>query len=365
MNATLTPTHVTELAEAVRATPRLLAVGAQTKPRLSAVDCAKLSTVKLSGIVEYEPSEFTFTALAGTPVRDIAAALAERGQYLPFDPMLADAGATLGGTVAAGLSGPGRFRFGGVRDFILGVQFVDGAGRVLRLGGKVVKNAAGFDVPKFFVGSLGRFGVLTEITFKVFPAPASRLTLLLIAGEAESVVKILTTAGSARWEIEALDWLPETKSVALRLGGPAKALATLAEEILRRWPGKKLTETEADELWTGLREFRWASDQPVKSSRVLIKVVLAPGNLVAFYQGVAALPGARVQVSAGGNVAFVSVDDGSQMTALDQQLSAQKLGGLTLRGPGPLWLGVRPDYQITAAVKAALDAENRFPGLDD
>ena len=114
-------------------------------------------------------SEFTFTALAGTPVREIAAALAERGQYLPFDPMLREAGATLGGTVAAGLSGPGRFRYGGLRDFILGVRFVDGEGRLLRLGGKVVKNAAGFDLPKFFVGSLGRFGVLAEMTFKVFP----------------------------------------------------------------------------------------------------------------------------------------------------------------------------------------------------
>ena len=93
--------------------------------------------------------------------------------------MWVDAGATLGGTVAAGVSGPGRFRFGGVRDFILGVRFVDGQGRLLRMGGKVVKNCAGFDLPKFFVGSLGRFGVLAEVTFKVFPAPASRLTLKL------------------------------------------------------------------------------------------------------------------------------------------------------------------------------------------
>lgn len=365
MNTTLTPTNVTELVQAVRATPRLLAVGAQTKPRLSAVECVKLSTVKLNGIVEYEPSEFTFTALAGTPVRDIAAALAERGQYLPFDPLWADAGATLGGTVASGVSGPGRFRFGGLRDFILGVQFVDGAGRVLRLGGKVVKNAAGFDVPKFFVGSLGRFGVLTEITFKVFPTPASRLTLLLDAGNAESVVKTLNAAGSARWELEALDWLPEAKSIAMRLGGPATALATLAQEILSRWPGKQLNETEANELWSSLREFRWADGGQTKSSGALIKVAVAPGNLVAFYQGLAVIPGVRVQVSSGGNVAFVTAVDATQVTALDQQLSAQKLSGLTLRGVGPLWLGARPNFKITPAVKAALDAENRFPGLDD
>ena len=100
-----------ELAEAVRAAPRVLAVGAGTKARLSAVagDVVKISTVKLSGIVEYEPSEFTFTALAGTPVREIEKALAERGQYLPFDPLLVDAGATIGGTVAAGLGHTFRY----------------------------------------------------------------------------------------------------------------------------------------------------------------------------------------------------------------------------------------------------------------
>jgi glycolate oxidase FAD binding subunit len=358
MSPTFTPTTVAELAEAVRATPRVLAVGAETKPRLSAVAGPKFSTVRLNGIVEYEPSEFTFTALAGTPVREIAAALAERGQYLPFDPLLVAAGATLGGTVAAGLSGPGRFRFGGLRDFILGVQFVDGAGRLLRLGGKVVKNAAGFDVPKFFVGSLGRFGVLTEITFKVFPAPAARLTLLLEAGEAASVLKILTAAGSARWELEALDWLPEAKSLALRLGGPAAALAALAQEILGRWPGKILNETEADELWAGLREFTWAMPS-------LIKVALAPGNLVAFHGSLAALPGARAHVSAGGNVAFVSLPEPAQAVTLDRNLQTQKLSALTLRGDTPLWLGARPAFTISTAVKAALDAENRFPGLDD
>ena len=413
MTTTLAPQSVAELAEAVRATPRLLAVGAQTKPRLSAVDCVKLSTAKLSGIVEYEPSEFTFTALAGTPVRDIAAALAERGQYLPFDPMLVDAGATLGGTVAAGVSGPGRFRFGGLRDFILGVQFVDGAGRVLRLGGKVVKNAAGFDVPKFFVGSLGRFGVLTEITFKVFPQPASRFTLLLDAGNAESVAKIFAAAGSSRWELDALDWLPDGKFVAMRLGGPVAALETLSQEILARWPGKKLTAAEADELWAGLREFDWVCVRPhpgplpstlrsaatedgqerekqsspldARSSRreeahsnlnessqsfltsadTIIKVALTPGNVVAFTQTISTLSGARAHVSAGGNVAFVSLVTAEQAAQLDQALQAQKLSGVTLRGDAPLWLGARYDFKISTAVKSALDAENRFPSLND
>ena len=223
VSAPLTPTTPAELAEAVRSRPHVLAVGARTKPRLSQVpgDITLLSTLALRGIVEYEPDEFTFTALAGTSVREIGQALAEKGQYLPFDPMWLEAGATLGGTVAAGVSGPGRFRFGGVRDFILGVRFVDGLGRLLRMGGKVVKNCAGFDLPKFFVGSLGRYGVLAEVTFKVFPAPASRLTLKLTTSGAEAAAKVLTDAANSRWECDALDILPDGKTVCLRLAGPS------------------------------------------------------------------------------------------------------------------------------------------------
>src|SRR6188768_976842 len=103
MNSALTPASVAELADAVRSAPRVIAVGAGTKPRLARVgtDVVRISTAKLSGILEYEPSEFTFTALAGTSVKEMVTALGERGQYLPFDPMLAEAGATLGGTLAA------------------------------------------------------------------------------------------------------------------------------------------------------------------------------------------------------------------------------------------------------------------------
>ncbi|MGB3120775.1 MAG: FAD-binding protein, partial [Verrucomicrobiales bacterium] len=116
----MTPATLSELREAVLSAPRVLAVGAETKPRLSAVGAEKISTRNLRGILEYEAAEFTFTALAGTPLSEVVSTLAEQGQYLPFDPMLVDAGSTLGGMVASGLSGPGRYRYGGVRDFILG-----------------------------------------------------------------------------------------------------------------------------------------------------------------------------------------------------------------------------------------------------
>ncbi len=360
MKSALVPESLAELVDAVRSTPRLLAVGAGTKPRLSDVDVVKLSTTGLRGISEYDPSEFTFTASAGTPVREIAAALAERGQYLPFDPVLIDAGATLGGTVAAGLSGPGRFRFGGLRDFILGVRFVDGAGRLLRMGGKVVKNAAGFDLPKFFVGSLGRFGVLAEITFKVFPRPASTLTLRLEAVTLDAAVKILTEAANSRFEFDALDVPPDGTDVLARLAGPAAALHTLAREVFARWPGELVSEEIAEIAWADLREFRW--NQP---DAPLVKVALSPASVVALGRAVQSLAGARMHLSAGGNVAFVSLAATLQVGEFDERLRNLGLSGVALRGEGPLWLGVRACPAIAGAVKHALDAENRFPSLDD
>jgi glycolate oxidase FAD binding subunit len=358
--ASLSPASVPELVEAVRSTPRLLAIGAGTKPRLASVDATRLSTAGLQGILEYDPSEFTFTALAGTPVRQIAAALAEKGQHLPFDPMCSAAGSTLGGTVAAGLSGPGRFRFGGVRDFILGIRFVDGAGRLLRMGGKVVKNAAGFDVPKFFVGSLGRFGVLAEITFKVFPSPPSRLTLRLAANGSEKTAQILCEAANTRWEPDALDVLPGGKHICLRLAGPASALEEISCEVLGRWQGERLSQEEAKGIWRDLREFVWTyPDGP------LIKIALNATMLPALHKALASCDGARVHISSGGNVAFVSLPADAQIASLNESLRNLNLCAMTLRGSGPLWLGVRSQSKITQAVKNALDPENRFPSLDE
>jgi glycolate oxidase FAD binding subunit len=357
MNAPATPE---ELAEAVRAMPRVLAIGAGTKPRLSMVDVPKLSTIRLSGIVEYEPDEFTFTALAGTPVREIAAALAERGQYLPFDPMLCEAGATLGGTVAAGLSGPGRFRFGGLRDFIIGVRFVDGMGRLLHMGGKVVKNAAGFDLPKFFVGSLGRFGVLAEMTFKVFPLPPSARTLRLASGTLDAAVRVLIDAANSRYEFEALDIPPTEMGVLARIAGPAPALDAMEAEILSRWPGAALSKDDAEAAWTCLNEFQW-----VGADASLVKVALPPDAVVPLGTALQRMDAARMHVSAGGNVAYVSLGGAAPSEAFEACLQGLKLSGLTLRGAAPLRQGVRERPAIIPDVKHALDPANRFPALDE
>ena len=313
----LFPTSLTMLRDAVLSAPCVIAVGAETKPRLSAVNAVKISTQQLSGITEYEPSEFTFTALAGTPVKEIIEALAEKGQYLPFDPMLVEAGSTIGGVMASGLSGPGRFRYGGVRDFILGVRFVDGLGRLLRLGGKVVKNAAGFDVPKFLVGSLGRFGVIGEVTFKVFPRRESTLTLQM-PFDAERMAHI----ANSRFEADALDIMPGGETMLVRLAGPGNALEVLAKEI-----GGEIIDNA---IWDEIRETLWQ-----------FKTDLTPNQIGEFK---------TAHVSCGGGVAFSH---------------APPLRGLTLRGDAPLWIGGRPRFAIEAAVKQALDPENRFPPVDE
>ena len=349
------PATPTELEEAVRSSPHVIAIGAGTKPRLSRVPekFVRISTVKLSGIVEYEPEEFTFTALAGTPLRDVVAALAERGQYLPFDPALVRAGSTLGGAVASGLSGPGRFRFGGVRDFILGVRFVDGEARLLRLGGKVVKNAAGFDVPKFLVGSAGRFGAIAEMTFKVFPRPLVRRTVRLEAKTMAEKVALFTELAKGRWDVEALDAAFEEPAVYVRLGGPQAALDALAGEILARWRGAPLTPGEADYLWQTVTELRWAH-----SGGTLVKFALTPAQVEEFVTTARTWPDARGWISAGGNVGYVSLPAGATLPELQWR-------GVTLRGDGPLWHGPHARFDVMRAVKAALDPNGRFPGLDD
>jgi glycolate oxidase FAD binding subunit len=355
MIGALAPASLPELVEAVLSSPRVVTTGAGTKPRLAQVpaDYVRLSTVALRGIVEYEPSEFTFTALAGTPVNEIAAALAERGQYLPFDPVLADAGATLGGTVAAGLSGPGRFRFGGLRDFILGVRFVDGEGRLLRMGGKVVKNAAGFDLPKFFVGSLGRFGVLAEITFKVFPRPAATRTLRIDAMDAAAKAAVLSGTAAGRWEIDALESPVDEGVVVARLAGPPAALDVLATEIFSRWPGSEVSAGDAGVFWQHVSGFNWAHP-----GGALVKIVLTPSEIPAFIAHVQAHADRRGWIGAGGNVGYVSTPAGMAVPEL-------RWSAMTLRGDAPLWPGAKPRFELMHAVKHALDPQDRFPNLDD
>src|SRR5579883_1090163 len=360
MKDSLAPASIPELVDAVRSFERLLPVGGETKPRLCAVNATKLSMLKLRGTLEYEPSEFTFTARAGTPLAEVVQTLAACGQYLPFDPVFVDSGGTLGGAVASNLNGPGRLRFGGIRDFILGARFVEGSGRLLGAGGKVVKNAAGFDLPKFFVGSVGRFGVLTELTFKVFPAAACTLTLKLAAKDMAAAARILIEAARSRWEPDALEIPAGDCSVLLRLAGPSAAIEQIAADILSRFPGEKLNSADADRAWSNIREFHWTH-----STGPLVKVPVTPLSFPDLLKALEPVDRLRVHISGGGNAAYVSMPSAEQFPLFNKALAGLSLPGVSLRGEVPAWVGKQPRAQIADAVKRALDPQNRFPSLDE
>ena len=331
----------------VSAHARLHVRGMGSKPALHQVDAPMLELSALRGIVEYQPQEFTLTARAGTPLRELVAALAEQGQYLPFDPLLVDS-ASIGGAVASNLSGSRRHRFGGARDFVLGASVVDGNAQAFTVGGKVVKNAAGFDLTKFLVGSLGRYAILTELTFKVFPdVPQFRSLRFRYATVAQALAASYEINRS-RFELDALDILPSAAGAALltRLGGFSETLPTRVDrfrKFVTATTAPLHIEDIADELslWDCLAGLDGAC---------LAKVTLAPRQLLALD---AAIDGAKRRYTLAGNIGFVACEDAGWLADV---LARQGLRGLLLRGRArsPL-LGAPLEHVLAARVKATLD----------
>lgn len=154
-----------------------------------------LSVANHRGIVNYEPQELVITARAGTPLAAIEAALAQHGQMLAFEPPYYGATATLGGAIACNLSGPRRPYAGAARDFVLGVEIINGRGEALRFGGQVIKNVAGYDISRLMTGALGTLGVLLNVTLKVLPRPAATLTLRHETSVTEAIERMNVWAG--------------------------------------------------------------------------------------------------------------------------------------------------------------------------
>ncbi|WP_431067392.1 glycolate oxidase subunit GlcE [Methylotuvimicrobium sp.] len=138
---------------------------------------SKLETGPYRGIVDYDPTELVVSARAGTPLNELESLLSEHGQMLAFEPPDFNGTTTLGGCIASGLSGPRRAYTGAARDFVLGIKLLDGQGRILNFGGRVMKNVAGYDVSRLMTGAMGTLGVLLEVSLKVLPKPESERTL--------------------------------------------------------------------------------------------------------------------------------------------------------------------------------------------
>lgn len=349
--------NVEDVQRLVNASPKLLPHGAKTKPVLLSTPEAVtlLDMTAISGLLEYDPGEYTFTAYAGTRIRDIAATLATHGQYLPFDPPLVEDGATLGGTIAAGLSGSNRYRFGGLRDFILGVTLVDGQGRVVRGGGKVVKNAAGFDLPKLMVGSMGRLGILISASFKVFPAPPATATLRAILPDLRDALTAMARLMGGPYDLEALDLLPQsdgTTHLLVRIGGPANVLPARLERLAAQVGTGEAIADDLD-LWAGLREFTW-----VDQRHQLVKVATTPQSLPILDRALHAANAAR-HYAVGGNLAWIGWPH--DPAALHKLLTEQGARGLILRGNAEQALvGLPLHNAFQARLRAALDPHQRF-----
>jgi glycolate oxidase FAD binding subunit len=338
------------IVDKVRSGEPIQARGGGSKPALS--DRTNLELSGLSGILEYDPSEYTFTALAGTSVLEVQELLERHGQFLPFDPILVEAGATLGGTVASGLSGPGRQRFGGVRDFILAVQFVDGLGRVVRGGGKVVKNAAGFDLPKLHCGSIGRFGILTELTFKVFPSPKDWITLRFEYDRMNDALEVIIQLAGSSFDLYALELLEKT--VLVRLGGLRSAFSERVQN-LEEFLNHPCEVFEVDaEIWREAREFLW---QPSGSS--LVKIPLTPAKISGFETLLlrAGIHETPRRYSSGGNLVWMCVNNPAQLEAI---LLESDLAGLVINGSSHGLIGKQTGLGMLSRVAQALDPNNIF-----
>lgn len=361
MSTSLRADAVEEAQEAIRGHERVLARGGGTKPALSSPPegTVTLDVSGLTGIEDYDPEELTFTARAGTPLGEIEDALAENGQYLPFDPPLVAAGATLGGAVAAGTSGPLRYRNGGVRDFILGVRFLDGEGRAVRAGGRVVKNAAGFDLAKLMVGSAGRLGVMVELSFKVFPQPQAWATLTFDCAGLDEALAVIGTLATAPIDVEALDLEPPGR-LRLRMAGIADAMPARLERlegILER-SGERLEGEEEGALWREARDFSW-----VAQDAAIVKVALVPKQVPELESRLEPREVQR-RYGAGANVCWLAWPGARPVQELDELLRSLDVAGVFITGsPAKPMVGVHRGGAFAQRVKAALDPTGRFPDV--
>ncbi len=230
-----------------------------------------LDTRRHAGITAYDPTELVITARCGTQLSEIEAALAGEGQMLAFEPPRFDQAATLGGVVAAGLSGPRRVAAGSVRDFVLGVRMLDGRGEVLNFGGQVMKNVAGYDVSRLMAGAMGCLGLLLEVSLKVLPLPAAEATLRLEVPQGRALELLNGWAGRPL-PISASCW--QDDALTLRLSGASAAVAAACRQL----GGESGADGAA--FWLALREQRaafFADDTPLW--RLSLPSVAAPLDL--------------------------------------------------------------------------------------
>jgi glycolate oxidase FAD binding subunit len=320
-------------------------------------------TREYAGLAAYEPTELVVTARCGTPLAELEAALAEKGQSLSFEPPHFGPTATVGGCLAAGLSGPRRARAGAVRDFVLGVKILDGHGRLLNFGGQVMKNVAGYDVSRLLAGSLGTLGLVVEVSLKVMPLAAAEQTLCFElpgapSGSSQSdALTRLNQWGGQPLPISASAWVGDVLHI--RLSGAAAAVSAAVQQL----GGDRLAPEAATALWRSLREqshafFTAAASQASALWRLSLPATTPP----------LALPGAQL-IEWGGAQRWLHANAAEHQSI---RLAAAQAGGhATLFRADPASKAAVGVFQPLAAplarihreLKAAFDAPGVFnPG---
>jgi len=309
------PASETELSDIVRGASGPLRIRGGGTRSLGAPSIGTvLETGGLAGISLYEPGALTLVAASGTPLAEVEAALAAENQRLPFEPMdmralLGTEGEpTVGGMVAANASGPRRVIVGACRDSLIGVRFVDGQGRVVKNGGRVMKNVTGYDLVKLMAGSWGTLGVLSECSFKLLPVPETHATLVSDAMTPEAAVRVMSAALGTPYEVNAAA-RDISGRVCLRLEGFAEQITyrktALAEALGGDW--EVLDGAKSSALWRDIRDVTAFAGQSGDVWRVSVKPSDAP-TLVAKIS-------APVQMDWGGGLIWALVPEGTDLRA--------------------------------------------------
>ena len=387
--ALLAPADEAGVAEAVAAATAarepLAIEGRGTKRALlRPVQAARtLSTRNLTGITLYRPTELVISARAGTPLPEIEAALAEGGQMLAPEPpdtraiFGGDVPATIGGIVAANLSGPRRITVGAMRDHLLGIRFVNGAGEVVRSGGRVLKNVTGLDLCKLLAGSHGTLGVLTEVTLKVLPRAETEATLAIRVPDMTAGVRALSAGLGSPYGVTGAALLPAGHG---SLAGPVALLriedfatsvayrtGKLTADLTPHGEARLLEAAESVPLWTAIRD---AAPLAAGTGEAVWRVSVRPSAAPAVVAAATAL-GGRCLLDWGGGLIWIAGPATEAAHAAVVAAAGAARGTFTLfRAPEPLRAAVAvlpedpaPLLAIGARVKAALDPAGVFnPG---
>ena len=236
----------------------------------------KLDTRAYSGILEYQPEELVITACAGTPLKEIEAALKEKNQVLAFEPPHFGEHATFGGAIAAGLAGPGRISAGNLRDFVLGTRILDGKGQDLSFGGKVMKNVAGYDVSRLMPGSMGSLALLLEASVKILPKPAATATLRCQISQ-EKALRILNEWAGQPLPLSASCWIGNASGdgqLTIRLAGAAAAIKAAIPLMSPVVTASEVDPQSAEKFWKDLREHQLSSLENLAADQTLYRLAL-------------------------------------------------------------------------------------------